>query len=251
MPIEPITLNSNGVHLAAELHWPEERERSPWPAVIICHGLGSRKENHAPFAAYLAGQGFAALLFDWRGHGASEGYLDEGMLADVGAALTHLRSRPEVDATRIAIRGSSMGGYLALLAGAAYGGLAAVVAICPASGEMLARALGHREFWLGAERASGPRARVALPDFHYFLAGRDEAEAAARLAPRPLFLIHGQRDEVVPYQHSEMLYARAGEPKRLWLLPEAMHRDAQHDPAVHAETVRWLRQAMPKGRPGA
>jgi dipeptidyl aminopeptidase/acylaminoacyl peptidase len=251
MPIEPITLNSNGVHLAAEVHWPEGGGEAPWPAVIVCHGLGSRKENHAPFAAYLAREGFVSLLLDGRGHGASEGSLDENVLDDVGAALSYLQSRREVDATRIAVRGSSMGGYLALWAGAMYPALGAVVAICPASGEMLAHALGSRDFWLSAGRMGGPRARVALPDFHHFLAAHDAAEAAARLAPRPLFLIHGLRDEVVPYQHSEALYALAGEPKRLWLLPAATHRDAQQDPAVHAETVRWLRRAMPGRGPGA
>ena len=247
MPIEPILIDNNGVRLSAALYLPEgSGGRLPYPAVIICHGLASSKESHAPFAAFLAGQGFVALAFDWRGHGASEGSLDGDILDDVGAALSYLRARREVDASRIAIRGSSLGGYLALLAAARYTALCAVVAICPASSEVLAQVIGNRDFWLGTDRGRGVHVRLTLPGFLRFLAAHDEARAVVSLAPRPLFLIHGQRDEHVPYQHSEMLYALAGEPKRLWLLPEAMHRDAQQDPAVHAETVAWLRRVMPE-----
>ncbi len=247
MPIEPIIIDSNGVRLSAELYLPEGGGRPRYPAVIICHGLASNKESHAPFAAFLAGQGFAALIFDWRGHGASEGSLDDNILDDVGAALSCLRARREVDAARIAIRGSSLGGYLALLAAARYAALRAVVAICPASSDILARVIGDKDFWLSTDRGTGLHVRLTLPGFLRFLAAHDETKAVVSLAPRPLFLIHGQRDEHVPYQHSETLYVLAGEPKRLWLLPEATHRDAQRDPAVHAETVAWLRRAMPEG----
>ncbi|MCC7353509.1 MAG: alpha/beta fold hydrolase [Anaerolineae bacterium] len=239
-------LDSNGAHLSAELRLPEGGGRPRYPAVIVCHGLASCKESHASFAEFLAGQGFAALTFDWRGHGASEGALDGDTLDDVGAALSYLYTRREVDASRIAIRGSSMGSYLALLAAIRYPALRAVVAICPASSEILAQVIGNKEFWLSMDRAAGLRVRVTLPGFQHFLALHDESKAVTGLAPRPLLLIHGQRDEHVPYQHSETLYALAGEPKRLWLLPEATHRDAQHDPVVHAETVHWLRQALPE-----
>ena len=54
------------------------------PAVMILHGAGSRKENHSDFARLAVNNGFAALSFDNRGHGASEGEL-------VGAAESALR----------------------------------------------------------------------------------------------------------------------------------------------------------------
>ena len=246
MPIEPIMVDSNGAHLSAELHLPEGGRGARNPAVIVCHGLASRKESHAPFAAFLAGAGFAALNFDWRGHGASDGSLDENILDDVGAVLSYLQMRREVDATRIAMRGSSLGGYLALLAAYKYPALRAVVAICPANSALLSQVIGDKDFWLNMDRAAELRTCITLPGFQHFLATHDVAQAVAGLAPRPLFLIHGRRDEHVPYQHSEILYKLAGEPKRLWLLPEATHRAAQQDPTVHAETVNWLQQAMPE-----
>ena len=45
----------------------------PWPAVIVLHGAGSRKENHADYARAAVAQGLAALTFDNRGHGETEG----------------------------------------------------------------------------------------------------------------------------------------------------------------------------------
>src|SRR4051794_31637687 len=83
--------------------------RDPVPAVIVLHGAGSRKENHADFARAATAYGFAALTFDNRGHGETEGDLGEGAIDDLGFLAKMLAARPEVDASRIAVRGSSMG----------------------------------------------------------------------------------------------------------------------------------------------
>ena len=55
----------------------------PWPGIVICHGAGSRKENHADFARLAAANGWAALAFDARGHGASEGEMTPDAVEDV------------------------------------------------------------------------------------------------------------------------------------------------------------------------
>jgi len=54
--------------LAGHLYLPVGGQ-PPHPAVIVCHGLISRKDNHAEFARFLQKRGFAALVFDWRGMG--------------------------------------------------------------------------------------------------------------------------------------------------------------------------------------
>ena len=65
--------------------------------------------------------------------------------------------------------------------------------------------------------------------------------AAARLAPRPLLLVHGTADEVLPDQCSRDIYARAAEPKRLILYPGCRHGlDACRD-ALDADLSAWLR----------
>ncbi len=240
MQREPVRFQSDGLTLAGHLYLPAGQP--PYPAVIICHGLISRKENHAEFACFLQGQGFAALAFDFRGHGESQGYLDAGTLHDIGAAIAYLRGWPEVDVGRLAIRGSSMGGYYAIHAGAAYPDLKAVVAICPGSEADLERGLSRADFSIS--EVEGARLRLARSEYLSYLRQHDIFAAVPRISPRALFLIHCQGDELIPYQNSQRLYELAGQPKKLLLLEGGDHRTAQHDPAVHKATVNWLREQL-------
>src|SRR5215207_17016 len=56
----------------------------PWPGMVIVHGAGSRKENHADFARACAGAGWAALAYDQRGHGASSDEMSLEAAGDTG-----------------------------------------------------------------------------------------------------------------------------------------------------------------------
>src|SRR4051795_9522461 len=103
----------------------------PSGGVVVIHGAGSEKENHFDFARECRAAGLAAVCFDQRGHGASEGALDGRAIDDVATVAALLP-----DGAPVALRGSSMGGWLALAAGAALDA-AAVVAICPASSAQL------------------------------------------------------------------------------------------------------------------
>jgi len=233
-----------GAALAGLLFLPENSAWSgPFPAVIVCHGLGSRKENHSDFAGFLAKRGFAALVFDFRGHGQSSGYLDANTLEDVRCAIAFLKAQREIDAGRIAVRGSSMGGLFALHAGAEFDSLRAVVAICPAPEEILRSGL------LRAERdisvLDRPLSfRVNLPDFLEYLERRSVFAAAPQIAPRPLMLVHARGDEVIPYTSTERLYEAAGEPKSIALLDGGSHTSAQHDPRVHELVTQWLEHTL-------
>ena len=113
----------------------------PWPGVVIVHGAGSRKENHADFARLATAGGWAALAFDLPGHGDSEPPMSGEAVNDVIAMARLLASQDGVDATRVAVRGSSLGGFLAIHAAAASQEIAAVVAICPAGEDHLASGL--------------------------------------------------------------------------------------------------------------
>jgi pimeloyl-ACP methyl ester carboxylesterase len=212
--------------------------------VIVCHGFGSCKENHATFAEQAAAQGFVTLTFDFRGHGASEGCLDSRTVNDIGAALAYLRADAAVDPARIAVRGSSMGGYFALHAAARWPELAAVVAICPATETFLSellRDLQDPTTPLGQARRENPGVpRVMICDLGCWLDRAEVAAAAAQISPRPLLIIHCTGDEVIPASVSSALYAAAGEPKTLWLLDGGDHRFAQHDPATTARLLAWL-----------
>jgi len=71
-------------------------------------------------------------------------------------------------------------------------------------------------------------------------------DAAARLAPRPLLLIHGEKDDYLPSDNAEQLFQAADEPKELWLAPGSGHAMARLDHGreyverVHAFFQRYL-----------
>jgi pimeloyl-ACP methyl ester carboxylesterase len=195
---------------------------APAAGVVVIHGAGSQKENHFDFARECRAAGLAAVAFDQRGHGASEGSLDARAIDDVATIAALLPA-----GVPVALRGSSMGGWLALAAGAALDATA-VVAICPASSEQLARGLRDGRFSFSANVASlGP-----------LLESTDLPAAAATLGAR-LLLMHAEGDEDVPVEHSRALHAAAPD-SRIEVVPGGHHRSVQHDPEMHALAVRFI-----------
>jgi alpha-beta hydrolase superfamily lysophospholipase len=216
--------------LAYALFLPEEAPRA---GVVILHGAGSAKESHFDFARAARDRGVAALAYDARGHGRSGGEFGPRAIEDALAMSSLLREH----APSVALRGSSLGGFCAILAAAASGGgIGAVAAICPASEEMLLRGLrsGRLEGF-----------RVDLPASESWLETVRVREAAAALSPHTaLLLMHARGDEQVPYTHSEELHEAAGEPKRLLLLPGGHHRSLQHDVEIQNESLRFIERAL-------
>jgi len=206
-------------------------DEPPWPAIVIVHGAGSRKENHADFARLATASGWAALSFDLPGHGRSEPPMSGDAVDDVVAMAALLGSLDEVDGDRVAVRGSSLGGFLAIAAAAASPRIAGVIAICPASQDDLARGLRRGRFEM---RVGDPVALEA------WLLAHDVGEAVERISPRPLILMHAEGDTQVPSTHSEALYGRAGEPRKLVIAPGGAHQTVQHDPELQGVALRWL-----------
>ncbi len=215
--------------LAYALFMPESE---PDVGVVILHGAGSAKESHFDFARGCRADGMAALAYDARGHGQSEGSFGPGAFDDALAMAELLRSF----APDIALRGSSMGGFQAIHAAAqADGAIRAVVAICPAPEDGLARFLrSGQELHFRCDReASGP-----------WLESLDIYAAAASLGPEAaLLLMHARGDEQVPFEISERLHEAAHEPKRLLLMPGGHHRSIQHDEELQAVSRRFIRTA--------
>jgi alpha-beta hydrolase superfamily lysophospholipase len=199
--------------------------------VVVVHGAGSAKENHFDFARLARANGMAALCFDQRGHGRSRGEWGPTAFGDLLAMCDLLRGH----ASAVALRGSSMGGFCAIHAAALDGGLAAVVAICPAPEDFLLRSLR-------SDRA--PEFRVDRPVTEAWLQSLSLREAAASLPPTTaLLLMHAEGDEQIPYAASQELHAAAGEPKRLLVVPGGHHRSLQHDLEMQSVSLRFLAEA--------
>jgi uncharacterized protein len=231
----PRTASDRGVHedRPYELWLPADGD-GPWPGIVVLHGAGSRKENHADFARAASGYGWAALTFDQRGHGESEDEMSPAAFNDIGKMARLLTGADDVDPTRICLRGSSMGGFLAIHAAATTDSIAGAVAICPAAEDGLRRALKRGELEMRADSDS----------LDAWLAEHDVRDAVELMGAKPLLLIHARGDETIPYTWSEELYEHAAEPRKLIVLPGGHHRSAQHDAELHGVALRWLEREL-------
>lgn len=205
----------------------------PWPGIVILHGANSQKENHFDFARAAAQAGFAALGYDQRGHGESQPEMAPVALGDV-PKMARLLAEQGADARRIAVRGSSMGGFFAIHAAALYEEIVAVIAICPAGEEHLLRGLQRGELEM---RADEPALRAWLEE-------HDLREAAEMLDGKPLLLLHAEGDESIPFSYSEELYARTAGPRKLVVVPGGHHRSLQHDAELQGMALRWLARQL-------
>jgi len=218
---------SDGVRLAAWfLAHPEPRG-----TILLLHGFGTNHFGLVHLAYDLLAHGFQSLLFDFRGHGASEGEVTTLGLRerqDVEGALRYLRLRKDVDPGRIGVYGVSMGGATALLSIEAGMGVRAMVT--DSAFATLRSAIDH-----GFRRIAGlPPSIFRAPTvwFASRFVGEKIDHVLGRVrpidnvkqsAPCPLLIIHGTEDDVVYVQDAYQLYVAAKGPKELWIVPDANH----------------------------
>ena len=217
-----VELRSRDAEIPGVLLLPERP--APMPAALLLHGFSSRKEHLSEsVGAALLSRGIASLAIDLPLHGARSDLAEAQSarnplaivklwrlaLAESRLALRYLESREDVDASRLALVGYSLGSFLAVMAAAEDQGVRAVV--LAAGGD--------------------------LPEGTPFTAMArmlaDPLRAVRRLAGRPLLMIHGRHDRTVRPDQAERLFAAAREPKELrwWdaghiLPPAAMHAAA-------------------------
>src|SRR3954452_18960104 len=225
--------SETGVHEGRPYMLWRPASPSPWPAMVILHGAGSRKENHGDFGRACAASGWAALAYDQRGHGESPDAMSPEPLADVGRMAGFLAGIDGVDESRLCVRGSSMGGFMAIQAAATSDAIAGAIAICPAGAHHLTRGLERDDLEMRIDEA-GASALAA------WLAEHDLRQAGELMGSKPLLLIHARGDDQIPADWSEELHARAAEPRKLILLPGGHHRSAQHDAELHGLALRWM-----------
>lgn len=226
---------ADGVKLHA---WWLPAQGSAAGTVLHLHGNAANVSNHLPLAAWLPRAGFNVLMLDYRGFGRSEGRPSlDGVLADARAALAYLRSRRDVDATKLVVFGQSLGGATALrlLAEDAAGVRLAVIDSAFASYRGIARDAALQSIVLA------PFLPLALP----LLPGadKDPLTALARIDV-PLLFVHGRADRVIPFKHSGQLFAAAKEPKRLIAIERAQHMESVMRPDVQSQILAAMRDAV-------
>jgi len=192
--------------------------------VVVVHGAGGDRREFLRHTSLLHRAGYAVLLFDCREHGISDGEgrgVSFGIREheDVSSAVDYVLGPRAMK--RVAVIGSSQGGASVLLAAAADPRIDAVIAENPFTSI-------HAVIM---DNSMEPRLpRPLLVAISYLtrlrlgaLGAPDPLEVVDRIAPRPLLLMHGDVDRVIPLRHSQELFERAGEPKQFWVAEGAHH----------------------------
>ena len=133
-----VSFDSGGVELVGHFYRPADATEKV-PCVVMGHGFGGTQDRLFGSAERFAGAGLATLTFDYRFFGESGGdprqVIDvEKQRADWRAAISWVRSRPEIDPDRVALWGSSLGGTHTVFVAAGDPRIAAVVAQIPYAG---------------------------------------------------------------------------------------------------------------------
>ena len=189
--------------------------------VILAHGIGADRSQMLPEVKLLTDAGIGVLAFDWPGNGTSGGESQWGRneRLTLSACVTWVSAQADVDRAQLGVLGFSSGGYTVAQVAATDLRLRRITLLGTPSDaaeqtineyKRYGRLAGWLTYkanqWLGIE-----------PDT---LKAKD---LVSKFAPRPLLIITGAEDHVVPTEMADTLLARAGEPKALIRIPQAAH----------------------------
>jgi dipeptidyl aminopeptidase/acylaminoacyl peptidase len=206
--IDGVTFTSHGHQLLGGFY--RAAGDSPRPTALLCHGLPGVEKN-LDIAYALRGAGWNCLYFHYRGSWGSEGsYSLNGLIDDARAATDWLVQQPSVDVNRLAIVGSSIGGYVALNLGAHDRRFKMIVAICPfIDGSDVPLSPDYSIEW--ANMLNGISAEQLKFEWdHIDLLPNTKAQ----LIDRKILLITGGRDALFPISHHRPLIE--GLPNIVW-----------------------------------
>ena len=232
MHVEEIRLKADGLELRGELHIPSRDEVHP--ALCICHGIPAappdpNDRGYTLLAERFCHAGFITLIFNFRGTGKSQGNLDLlGWTRDLRAALDFLYDLKEVDKNHICLLGFSGGAAVSLYAAAHDPRVSLVVTCaCPADFHSLHQRQTPLEAVQRFRQIGAIRDKDFPPSIEQWQKGFETITPlnwVDKISPRPLLLVHGDADELIPLEHARRLYQKAKEPKELKVVPGAQHR---------------------------
>jgi fermentation-respiration switch protein FrsA (DUF1100 family) len=238
IPAEDITFAPfDGDHLVSGWYMPRPQATT---TIIVCPGYRGQRSDVLGTCAQLWRAGHNVLGFEYYGHGTVVGKpitLGYREINDFLGAVAYAKQR--APQARIGAVGYSMGAAMAIMGSVRTDAVEAIVADSSFATHRSAVEYGvwrtlHLPFVIFDWTTDLLLWLRAGYHFHQVEPIRD----IGKLSPRPILLIQGLKDTVVNPRDATLLYEAAGEPKELWVLPEADHCGAYFvDRAVYVKKL--------------
>ena len=266
----PVTFGNGEIKLAGEILFPNTGRLVP--GAVICHGMGSSRHSVEASARIMANHGVAVLIFDFRGHGNSDGILDGNIVADVIDAWHFLSEFSGVDRRRIGLVGHSMGAIAAILATGQVNPRALVALSCPPEQDKKLSEMSSfisencikdtlvKEYprdgafpWMKGPlavvshlwmRMAGYRLRVDWQAFFETLKNAKMSTALLELKNCPILFVHCKGDNLTPYQAALELYEKVKQPKDILLARGGFHSTPLQRGNLRRNWTQWTVSAL-------
>jgi uncharacterized protein len=208
--------------------------------VLFLHGNAENISTHIASVYWLPGQHYNVFLPDYRGYGRSEGSPSlAGVQEDINSAMGYLLHRSDIDSDRIVILAQSLGGALAIYNVAHSPYREKIKALISESAFSEYREIVQEKlasFWL-TWPLQWPLSLTINDDY-------SPLPAVSKVSPIPLLIIHGDKDNVVPLPHGQALFAAAGQPKEMWIVPDGGHTEAFRHKQYQNQLLEYLERIL-------
>lgn len=238
-------VTEDGVPIDA-VHLPGPRDLG----IVMAHGFTQSWQR--PMVWRIARRfnaGAGVVTFDFRGHGRSGGLstLGDKEINDLDVAVHYAR---EIGYAKVATVGFSMGASVVLRQAGLRRGVDAAVSVSGPGRWFYRGTEPMRKVHFVAEKRLGRM--IARHFLHTRISPNGwptpdpvpPAEAAERISPAPVLIVHGDRDPFFPAEHARQLYAAAREPKELWLIPGFGHAERATDDSLVDRIAAWAAAAV-------
>ncbi len=217
--------------------------------IVLAHGFAQSWQRPAVWKAATRLNKFGGVVtFDFRGHGRSGGVSTMGdkEIKDVDVAVGYAR---ELGYRHVATIGFSMGASTVLRHAGLIGHVDVVVSVSGPGSWYYRGTRPMRLVHLAIEHRVGRMVTKAILKTRITNSKWDPVPlppdgAAALIAPIPLLIVHGDKDEFFPVDHAERIYAAANEPKELWIVPGFGHAERGSGPQLIGQIGRWMRTTV-------
>jgi pimeloyl-ACP methyl ester carboxylesterase len=240
-PGRRIEIGFEGATLVGVLRLPGGH--GPHPAVLLLSGLDSAKEEQKSVEETFLERGIATFTVDGPGQGEAEYDLPiRGDWSLPGKALLDaLGAEPDIDESRLAVWGVSLGGYYAPRVAAAVGDR---VRACVA----LAGPYDFGDCWDGlpllTRQTFQIRSGAGSDEEAHRIASTLSMDGSAGAIQAPLLIVFGRKDRLIPWQHAERLAAEAGGEVELLMLEDGNHGCANLAPRHRPYTADWVAERL-------